>query len=737
MIDIEGVVENIVFRNDENGYTVAKIRYNKDLISIVGYIPFINTGQRIKVKGEWVFHPNFGQQIKVEACEEVKPSTIEGIERYLASGLIKGIGPATAKKIVERFGKDSLDIIEMNPDRLTEIEGIGPKKAEKIAESFKEQRQLKEVMVFLQSYGITAGLGIKIFKKYGEETTSIVKSNPYRLCDEVSGVGFKTADRIAANLGYDMFSKERVRSGIKYILSQCISNGHVYLPKDELVKECVKILNVPEELILEQIVMLSINKEIKIENVDNEEAVYLAPFYFSELYVAKKLIELSLQNLSGDFNNIDEEIKEYEEENGITLAEEQRSAIEAACKNGVCVITGGPGTGKTTIIKCIIQLFEKRGLSVVLAAPTGRAAKRITETTGCEAKTIHRLLEMEYMPESEIPVFTKDEYDPIEAHAIIIDEASMVDVLLMHSLLKAVSIGTRLIIVGDVDQLPSVGAGNVLRDIIESGAICVAKLNRIFRQQDRSLITVNAHKINHGEMPILNEKDKDFFFLEIDGSADLGEEIVRLVAERLPSFREGFNPVKDIQVLSPMRKGEAGVNNLNMKIQSILNPPAKFKTEKNFREFTFRKFDKVMQIKNNYNIEWESITTGETGRGVFNGDIGFIEDVDEENQRVVVLFDDKRVEYDFSNLDELELAYAITIHKSQGSEFKAVIIPVCFGPPMLMTRNLIYTGITRAKELVVLVGNRAALRYMIKNNTITKRYSGLKCRIINYLHAIS
>ncbi|MBZ4664591.1 MAG: ATP-dependent RecD-like helicase [Caloramator sp.] len=737
MIDIEGVVENIVFKNEENGYTVAKIRYNKDLISVVGHIPFINIGQRVKVQGEWVFHPNFGQQIKVHYCEEVKPSTIEGIERYLASGLIKGIGPATAKKIVERFGKDSLDIIEMNPDKLTEVDGIGSKKAEKIAESFKEQRQLKEVMVFLQSYGITAGLGIKIFKRYGEETNAVLKSNPYRLCDEVSGVGFKTADRIAVNLGYDMMSEERVKAGIKYILSQCIANGHVYLPKEELVKECVKILNVPDEIIREQIVMLNLNKEIYIENVDNDEAVYLRYYYLSELYVARKLIELSFQNYNQDFDEIEEEIKEYEEENGIELAKEQREAIEKAVKNGVCVITGGPGTGKTTIIKCIIKLFEKRGLSVVLAAPTGRAAKRITETTGCEAKTIHRLLEMEYMPENEIPIFTKDEESPIEAHAIIIDEASMIDILLMNSLLKAVAKGTRLIIVGDVDQLPSVGAGNVLRDIIESGSICVAKLNKIFRQQDKSLITINAHKINNGEMPILNEKDKDFFFIELDGTQSLNDELVKLVSERLPSFKKDIDPVKDIQILSPMRKGDAGVNSLNISMQSVLNPPAKFKTEKNFRDFVFRRFDKVMQIKNNYNIEWESLVTGEKGRGVFNGDIGYIEDIDLENQQIIVMFDDKKVEYDFSNLEELELAYAITIHKSQGSEFKVVVIPVCFGPPMLMTRNLIYTGVTRAKELVVLIGNRAALKYMIKNNTITKRYSGLRCRIINYLKAIS
>lgn len=737
MTSIEGVVETIVFKNDENGYTVAKILYNKDIIPIVGYMPFISVGQRIRATGEWVVHPNFGQQLKVETLEEIKPATLEGIEKYLASGLIKGIGPATAKKIVEKFGKDSLDIIELNPEKLTEIEGIGSKKAEKIAESFKEQRQLREVMVFLQSYGITPGIGIKIFKKYGEETISVVKTNPYRLCDEVSGVGFKTADRIAVNLGVDPMSPDRVRVGIKYILTQCIANGHVFLPKEILIEECKKILNVPDELIADQLVPLIAKKEVFIESIEDTQAVYLGALYYSELYVAKKIIELSLQNLSGEFDNIEDDIKEYENENAIEFADEQREAVESACKNGVCVITGGPGTGKTTIIKCIIKMFEKRGMNVVLAAPTGRAAKRITETTGYDAKTIHRLLEMEYLPENEIPVFTKNDENPLEANVIIIDEASMVDIMLMYSLLKAIPIGTRLIIVGDVDQLPSVGPGNVLRDIIESHKLHVVKLNRIFRQQDTSLITLNAHKINNGEMPILNDKNKDFFFIELENNQNLCEELVKLVDERLPSFKGGFDPLRDIQVLSPMRKGEAGVNNLNIKIQSVLNPKSKFKMEKTSREFVFRTYDKVMQIKNNYNIEWENINTGETGRGIFNGDIGFIKEVDLENQRLIIVFDDKKVEYDFSNLDELELAYAITIHKSQGSEFRVIVIPVCFGPPMLMTRNLIYTGVTRAKELVVLVGNRAALRYMINNNTITKRYSGLKDRIINYFNAIS
>lgn len=740
MVELEGVVEQIVYKNDENGYTVARIKYNKDLISIVGYTPFLNEGQKFKIKGEWTTHPTFGQQIKVESCEEVVPTTLEGIERYLASGLIKGIGPATAKRIVEKFGKDSLDIIEMNPDRLTEIEGIGTKKAQTISEAFKDQRELRNVMVFLQGYGISPTYSVKIFKKYGEGAIGIVKENPYKLCDDISGIGFKTADKIARSIGIDPNSRYRIMAGIKYILAGCMNNGHVYYPKLSLYDECVKLLGIDVDLIDDALINLITSKQIVVEQDSEDVAVYLSPLYFSELGVSKRLLELSIQSISENFEDIDEEIEDYEEKNNIKLADEQRTAVIEGAKNGVCVITGGPGTGKTTIIKCIINIFENRGMNIVLAAPTGRAAKRITETTGYEASTIHRLLQMEFIPGESNQQFAKDESEPIEADAVIIDEASMIDIILMNSLLKAIAVGTRLILVGDVDQLPSVGPGNVLRDIIDSKAINVVKLNKVFRQANESLIAVNAHKINNGELPILNDREKDFFFIQKSNSTDVLEDILKLVDVRLPSFKEEIDAVRDIQVIAPMRKGETGIHNLNIRLQEILNPPSKRKSEKQFRDYTFRVGDKVMQIKNNYNIEWESISgKGELqGTGVFNGDIGYIEAIDNENQILTIAFDDdRRVSYDFTSLDELELAYAITIHKSQGSEFPVVVIPVCYGPPMLMTRNLIYTGVTRARKLVVLVGNRQVLSAMINNNRITERYSNLKKRIITIVNLMN
>lgn len=739
MIEFEGLVESIVYKNDENGYTVAKIKYDKDLIAVVGYTPYLNEGQRVKICGEWVTHQTFGPQIKVESYEEILPSSLEGIEKYLASGLIPGIGPVTAKKIVDKFGQDSLDIIEMNPGKLVEVDGIGEKKAAAIAAALQDQRDLRQAMVFLQSHGISTNQGMKIFKRYGQGTIAAVKENPYRLCDDISGIGFKTADKIARSLGMDLTSPYRLKAGIKYVLSRCTLNGHTYLPKLELLDESAKILNVSADYIEDSLISLVISKQVVLENLESDSACYLTPIYLSELGVAKKLVELSLYNSDDDFIGIDSEIEKYQKENDIFFADAQRKAIIEGVKNGVCVITGGPGTGKTTIIKCMIDVFEKRGMEVVLAAPTGRAAKRMTETTGREAKTIHRLLEMEYMPGENNAIFSKDESNTLDCDVVIIDETSMVDIILMSSLLKAISLGTKFIMVGDVDQLPSVGPGNVLRDIIESSSISVVKLDKIFRQSNESLIAYNAHLINGGEMPILNEREKDFFFIQRSNTKDIVEEILELIDSRLPLYKDGFNPMIDIQVLSPMRKGEAGIYNLNTRLQHILNPPSGIKSEKQFKDYVLREGDKVMQIKNNYSIEWESITDkGETkGTGIFNGDIGFIKEIDNENQRIVVIFDEeKMVEYDFTSIDELELAYAVTIHKSQGSEFKVVVIPICYGPPMLMTRNLIYTGVTRAKKLIVLVGMKQSLNSMINNNTIAKRNSGLKGRIINVVNTI-
>ncbi|HBG39364.1 MAG TPA: ATP-dependent RecD-like DNA helicase [Clostridiaceae bacterium] len=740
MVEIQGVVDQIVYKNDDNGYVVLKLKTKDDLIAAVGYVPFITEGQRIKIEGEWVIHPTFGQQVKIKSCEEILPSNIEGIERYLSSGLIPGIGPVTAKNIVKKFGEDSLDIIEMNPGKLKEVDGIGEKKAFAISEAFKEQRELKNVMVFLQTYGVSTAYGIKIFKKYGQNTINTVRENPYKLCEDISGIGFKTADRIARNLGMPLNSIERAKAGIKYILYSFTANGHTYLPMKNLLFESKRLLNIPEEIIKEAVSISAASKDIVIEGEEYSSTnVYLSSFYYAELGVARRLIEISLSGTEKNLYGIDEEINSYEKENNIEFADEQRQAITAGVKEGLCIITGGPGTGKTTIIKCMIRIFEKMGLTVVLGAPTGRAAKRITETTGREAKTIHRLLEMEFISSDDSPSFVRDEGNPIEADVIIIDEASMIDILLMNSLLKALAPGAKLILVGDVDQLPSVGPGNVLRDMIESKVITTVRLRHIYRQADESLITVNAHRINDGEMPFLNDRDKDFFFIQKNANHEIVDEILDLIKNRLPFFKDGFDPIKDMQILSPTRKGEIGIYNLNKRIQEILNPPSKDKAERDLKDFIFREGDKVMQIKNNYNLEWTKINgSGEaSGTGVFNGDIGYIKEIDNENKRLLVVFDDDRqVYYDFINLDELELAYAITIHKSQGSEFKVVLIPISYGPPMLMTRNLIYTAVTRAKDLVVLVGLKQALYVMINNNTITERFSNLKQRIINFVSLI-
>jgi exodeoxyribonuclease V alpha subunit len=740
IVEIQGVVDQIVYKNDDNGYVVLKLKTKDDLIAAVGYVPFITEGQRIKIEGEWVIHPTFGQQVKIKSCEEILPSNIEGIERYLSSGLIPGIGPVTAKNIVKKFGEDSLDIIEMNPGKLKEVDGIGEKKAFAISEAFKEQRELKNVMVFLQTYGVSTAYGIKIFKKYGQNTINTVRENPYKLCEDISGIGFKTADRIARNLGMPLNSIERAKAGIKYILYSFTANGHTYLPMKNLLFESKRLLNIPEEIIKEAVSISAASKDIVIEGEEYSSTnVYLSSFYYAELGVARRLIEISLSGTEKNLYGIDEEINSYEKENNIEFADEQRQAITAGVKEGLCIITGGPGTGKTTIIKCMIRIFEKMGLTVVLGAPTGRAAKRITETTGREAKTIHRLLEMEFISSDDSPSFVRDEGNPIEADVIIIDEASMIDILLMNSLLKALAPGAKLILVGDVDQLPSVGPGNVLRDMIESKVITTVRLRHIYRQADESLITVNAHRINDGEMPFLNDRDKDFFFIQRNANHDIVDEILDLIKNRLPFFKDGFDPIKDMQILSPTRKGEIGIYNLNKRIQEILNPPSKDKAERDLKDFIFREGDKVMQIKNNYNLEWTKINgSGEaSGTGVFNGDIGYIKEIDNENKRLLVVFDDDRqVYYDFINLDELELAYAITIHKSQGSEFKVVLIPISYGPPMLMTRNLIYTAVTRAKDLVVLVGLKQALYVMINNNTITERFSNLKQRIINFVSLI-
>ncbi|MDQ0148795.1 ATP-dependent RecD-like DNA helicase [Eubacterium multiforme] len=733
MENIIGFVEAIVFRSEDTGYTVSKINFNKETITAVGTVPFIKEGQNVKLKGEWIVHKQFGKQFKIEEFEEILPTSVEAIEKYLSAGIIYGIGPVTAKKIVDHFGEETFDIMENNIERLMEVDGIGKKKFGIIYESYIEQKDLKDIIMFFQSHGVSNNQCLKIYKKFGKEAKNIVSENPYILCKEISGIGFKTADKIAMSLGVEAVSPFRVKSGIEYVINGFCAAGNTYMPKEKLIAEACDTLVVDKKIIEENIYNSILEGRIIGEKVQEEEGIFTLPYYYCELGITNKIITLGIENFQTINTDVDYEIELFEKKYNIQLADSQKEAILAAFSEGIEIITGGPGTGKTTIIKCIIDIYEKNGMKVLLGAPTGRAAKRMTESTGREAKTIHRLLDMGVSSdEEEKSLFGKGDTDPLEADVVIIDEASMIDITLMHNLLKAIKLGTRLIIVGDVDQLPSVGPGNVLRDLINSGLIKVVRLKEIFRQGSESLITVNAHRINSGEMPYLNKKGNDFYFIKEDSQDEILTTIIDLINRRLPTFNKDWDKLRDIQLLTPMRKGTLGVLNMNESIQKILNPPANYKKEKKVKEMIFREGDKVMQTKNNYSLKWTRVSgEGEPeGVGVFNGDMGFIESIDEEEKIVTVIFDDeRRVRYDYVYLDELELAYAITIHKSQGSEFKVIIIPAFMGSPFLMNRNLLYTGITRAKSLVVVVGMPKALKYMVSNTKSMERYSALQYRI--------
>lgn len=725
MVTIEGTVEEIIFSNEVNGYIVCDIKSDQDIITAVGYMPFINVGETLKVTGKWVTHPEYGEQLKVELYEKMMPKTTDALEKYLASGIIKGVGPATASKIINKFGEETLDIIQNHPEKLTHIKGIRLDKALRIGQAFDEQKGLRAVVMFFQEYGISAIYSTKIYKTFGENTIEEIKANPYKLADEVFGIGFKTADRIARSIGIDPESKYRLCSGIKYALSRAASNGHTYVWDTKLKEYTSALLEINIDDINSALISLILDKAVFTEKSDEGMRVYLSAFYNAEIGVCRRLIDLSSIDFSIDMDELEDNIEEFQIEENLVLAENQKVAIREALKNGVMVITGGPGTGKTTIIKSIIKIFDEEGYEVALAAPTGRAAKRMTEATDFEAKTIHRLLEIGYTGAESEPVFNKTDTNPIDADAIIIDEMSMVDILLMNHLLKAIRPGTRLILVGDVDQLSSVGAGNVLKDIISGGMIKTVKLTEIFRQAEESMIIVNAHRINKGQSPYLNKKDKDFFFMPRNRGDDIVRTVVELCYKRLPNSM-GFNPMKQIQVLTPTRKGVIGVNNLNMELQKILNPQSKSKNEKIFRDYVFREGDRVMQVKNNYNLKWERQEQNIEGIGVFNGDMGIIRKIDNEEQRMMVLYEDEKiVEYDYSILDELEPSFAITIHKSQGSEFPVVILPLYPGPQVLMTRNLLYTAITRARDLVILVGSESTLNEMMENKKETLRNSGL------------
>ncbi|HBH13633.1 MAG: RecD-like DNA helicase YrrC [Clostridiales bacterium 38_11] len=731
MENYTGIIDEIIYYNEENGYTVGILETEDDIVTFTGIFSNPTQGENLKITGNWTFHRRYGKQFDVDSFELIRPDTLDGIKKYLSSGLIKGIGKSTANKIVELFGDKTLEIMQYQPQRITEVEGIGDKKAEIIIESYREQIELKEIMIYLQKYGISPSYSVKIFRRYGTDTIKNVKDNPYRLAEEIQGIGFKLADKIAAAMGISNNSEFRIEAGIRHVLMESAGDGHTYLSKHHLKEKAEKVLSVKISYIDAVISNMAFRGQLFVENIDESDAIYYIPYYYAETGTANKITSLHLNFKNRFDGNLEEIIEEIERESIKRLTEKQKESVVKAVKNGVSVITGGPGTGKTTVINTLIKVFEIMGKETALCAPTGRATKRITETSNKEAKTIHRLLEYNFSEDTSTLFFNKNEHAPLEYEVIIVDEVSMVDILLMNSLLKAIGTGSRIVLVGDVDQLPSVGAGNVLRDIIESGVIPTTKLDKVFRQSEKSLIKINAHNINNGEMPMYNIKEGDFYFIK-EEEGNIADTIVSLCADRLTSHY-GFNGMEEIQVLTPMKKGISGTIELNRRLQAALNPPSDIKTEKKIGDVVYRVGDKVMQTKNNYQVKWEIVNTGketEKGEGIFNGDIGHIRFIDNKDECLWIEFEEKReVKYDFTQLDEIILAYAVTVHKSQGSEFPAVIIPVTWAPPMLLNRNLFYTAVTRAQKLVVLVGNEKYLRLMIQNNKTSERYSGLKFRL--------
>lgn len=730
MEQLTGYVEHIIYRNADNGYTVLNLVSGEEEVTCVGTFSAIAEGENIEATGEYTEHPTYGRQFKVDSFEEKAPEDEEAIERYLGSGAIKGIGLALAARIVRRFKDDTFRIIEEEPERLAEIKGISQRKAMEIANQVNEKRDLRQAMIFLQQYGITMNLAVKVYQAYGQEIYEIIRQNPYRLADDIEGVGFRTADEIAARVGIRMDSDFRVKSGILYTLLQASGEGHTYLPEEELTRRAARLLEVDADQVEKQYMDLAIERKIVLKQGSREDGaetqIYASTFYYMEANTAAMLKEL---NVTYDVPEveIEQRLRKIEKQTGMELDEHQVTAVKEAVRNGLLIITGGPGTGKTTTINTIIKYFELEGFDIFLAAPTGRAAKRMSETTGFEARTVHRMLELNGGAEGS-GGFERNEQNPLETDVIIIDEMSMVDISLMYSLLKAIAVGTRLILVGDVNQLPSVGPGSVLRDIIRSGVCNVVMLTKIFRQASTSDIIVNAHKINHGEEVVLDNKSMDFFFLKRYDADVIINVVLQLIKQKLPKFVDA-TPY-DIQVLTPMRKGLLGVERLNTILQQYMNPPLSSKAEKEYGTTIFREGDKVMQTKNNYQLEWEIRSpyglSIEKGLGVFNGDMGIIRQINDFAELMTIEFDEGRmVEYPYKLLDELELAYAITIHKSQGSEYPAVVIPLLSGPAMLMNRNLIYTAVTRARKCVTLVGNEQTFYQMVQNTSQQKRYSGL------------
>lgn len=727
---LNGYVGHIVYQNSDNGYTVLNLVSGEKEITCVGMFHGVGEGETLELTGDYTTHPSYGRQFKMQSFQEKPPEDVLSIERYLGSGAIKGIGVALAARIVRRFKEDTFRIIEEEPERLAEVKGISERKAVEIAEQVEEKRELRQAMIFLQQYGISQNLSVKIYQTYGQELYTILKENPYRLADDIQGVGFRIADEIASRIGIHMDSDFRIRSGILYTLIQAAAEGHTCLPENILTQKASMLLELEPEYIEKHYMDLAIEKKLVIKEAEGKRFIYAASFYYMEMNAAAMLKRL---DISYDIPEIEIEsrIRMIEKSSGMDLDGLQAEAVKEAVCNGLVVITGGPGTGKTTTINTIIRYFEMEGMDIFLAAPTGRAAKRMSETTGFEARTIHRMLELNGGMEGQAG-FERNEQNPLETDVIIVDEMSMVDISLMHSLLKAIVEGTRLILVGDANQLPSVGPGSVLRDIIDSERFHVVRLTKIFRQAAQSDIVVNAHKINRGEEVLLDNKSMDFFFLRRFDADVIISVVIQLIQQKLPKFVEA-EPF-DIQVLTPMRKGLLGVERLNRILQRYLNPPDENKKEKEHGGILFREGDKVMQIKNNYQLEWEIRSRYglaiDKGTGVFNGDMGKIRSINDYQEAVTVEFEEGRmVDYPFKQLEELELAYAITIHKSQGSEYPAVVIPLLTGPRMLMNRNLLYTAVTRAKKCVTLVGNDGTFQEMIANVSEQKRYTGLKDRL--------
>ncbi len=726
----QGIITDIIFHNEENGYTIGVMETDDEYFTVVGCLPTCNAGSSYKLQGTFKVHPTYGEQFAFTSFEEVLPSGRDGIEGFLASGVIKGVGVKMAAAIVDVFGEETLDVIAKEPEKLTQVGGIGPKKAEAIAESFALHREFANVSMAFQEMGVGADYALKLYKIYGADAVSLIAENPYRLVEEVYGIGFRKADEIAEKMGVEKDSEFRIKSGIKYGLGYYAGEGSTYVPEQELCEKVGQLLEVSRELVHDYVVSMAFEGDVMVDKLENQTVVYLYAYYFAEQKICRNMSALTSAPLRLLTVDVDNMIRKTEAETGITLSEQQIDAVKSSLTSGISIITGGPGTGKTTIINTIINIFEQDEFKVAIAAPTGRAAKRIQETSGHYASTIHRLLEYYYAEGEDTMKFGKTEEEPLDYDVVIVDEASMIDLLLMQGLTDALKPGTRLIMVGDYDQLPSVGAGNVLRDIIESEYIHTVKLKEIFRQAGESMIVVNAHRINKGEYPAVNAKDKDFFFMERPTERHMGDLILELVTKRLAAYYEGIVPVRDIQVLTPVRKGPLGSISLNAELQQALNPPREDLEEKKFGDKIFRENDKVMQIKNNYRLGWRKQRDFSEGEGVFNGDVGFIESIDKEYGQMTVIFDeDKYVTYDFSQLDELELAYAVTVHKSQGSEFPIVIMPVTWFPPVLATRNLLYTAVTRGKQVVVLVGSESRMQAMVDNNRIKMRYSGLKNRL--------